>query len=173
MNDKDTHELQKAARSLLDDSAVQLDEAIESRLTAIRAAAMARHPKRQPERHARLLDASRHLLDDSVTRLDPGIVRDLDQARHAALGSQRRSTDGFLQQLLRWLDGHRLAVPAGAFATACIMVTAVSLFYAGNEGNPPVSLEDEIRLFASAEDVELYENLDFYLWLAENGLAAN
>jgi hypothetical protein len=50
------------------------------------------------------------------------------------------------------------------------MVTVVSLFYVSSRPAGILSLEEEISLIASAEDIELYENLDFYLWLDENGI---
>jgi hypothetical protein len=48
------------------------------------------------------------------------------------------------------------------------MVTAISIFYVNSRPTGTLTLEEEIDLVAAAEDIELYENLEFYLWLAEN-----
>ena len=56
-------------------------------------------------------------------------------------------------------------------ATACVLVTVVSLVYVNGNSSGNLSLDDELVLVASADDLELYENLDFYLWLDENGFA--
>jgi len=53
-------------------------------------------------------------------------------------------------------------------ATTCVMVTAISIFYVNSRPAGTLTLEEEISLVATAEDIELYENLEFYLWLAEN-----
>jgi hypothetical protein len=53
-------------------------------------------------------------------------------------------------------------------ATACVVVTAISIFYVDSRPAGTVTLNEEIGLVATAEDIELYDNLEFYLWLAEN-----
>ena len=62
-------------------------------------------------------------------------------------------------------------VTASMVATACVLVTVVSLVYVNGNSSGNLSLDDELVLVASADDLELYENLDFYLWLDENGFA--
>lgn len=58
----------------------------------------------------------------------------------------------------------------GMVTAAFVAVTTTSILLLNS---PPdsLSLEAELALVASATDIELYENLDFYLWLAENGLS--
>jgi hypothetical protein len=48
------------------------------------------------------------------------------------------------------------------------VVTAISIFYVDSRPAGTVTLNEEIGLVATAEDIELYDNLEFYLWLAEN-----
>jgi len=64
----------------------------------------------------------------------------------------------------------QMALPAKMLATACLTVTIVSLFYTASRPAGTLPLEEEIALIASADDYELVENLDFYLWLADNGI---
>ena len=64
----------------------------------------------------------------------------------------------------------RFSIPVRVFATTCVIVTVVSLLTVFPDSATPLSLDEEISLIASADDLELYENLDFYMWLAENGL---
>ncbi len=74
-----------------------------------------------------------------------------------------------IQQLFQSVFETNRAMTSMA-ATACVMVTVVSFFYVSSRPTGILSLEEEIGLIASADDIELYENLDFYLWLEENGM---
>jgi len=60
-------------------------------------------------------------------------------------------------------------LPAGGLVTACLLVTVVVLQWPDSARISPV--DSDILLFASADEIELYENLEFYLWLAENGMS--
>ena len=114
-------------------------------------------------------------LDDELA-LDPAITRRLDQIREQALlrmpqpKAANATATTWLGTVTGWLESYRLAIPASVFATACLVVTVVSLTYSGPRQPGSISVDDEILLIASADDIELYENLEFYLWLAENGL---
>ena len=173
MSDHDADKLISAIKAVLDDGADNPAPLTRARLDRIRAAAMTRHPHRAAASEAALVTAARQTLDASTTDLDPELSRRLFQARRAALQAGKAGSGNLTGRLAEWASGWRLSLPVGAMATACVMVTAITLFYGiGDTGNP-VPVEEEIRLFASAEDMELYENLEFYLWLAENGLAAH
>jgi hypothetical protein len=53
-------------------------------------------------------------------------------------------------------------------ATACVIITVAVLFYNAPAPTDSPPLDPNIGLIASADELELYENLDFYVWLAEN-----
>jgi len=80
-----------------------------------------------------------------------------------------------LAKIRALLNGSSYSAPAGMFATACVLLTVASLFYVagrpiGSQPNASLPVEKEISLISSADDIELYENLEFYLWLADSGL---
>lgn len=162
----------------LDASIESLDPALEARLHAMRQAAVSPLTHYAPDtaNDALLLHVRESF--DAAPELAPAIKSRLDAARLQAVAKMRQR-DGSLFQIFgsRWrygmaslLDLSRLARPAGMMATACVMVTVVSLFYVSSRPAGTLALEEEIVLIASADDFELYENLEFYLWLAENGL---
>lgn len=123
-----------------------------------------------------LVDSVLNTLEDNE-HLPPEIEQRLNQIRQSAIartGSSRNANTASLFDRLREALVDRFAtgfpIPASMFATACVMVTVVSLFYVSSQPGGELSLEEELSLLASADDIELYENLDFYLWLAENGI---
>lgn len=114
-------------------------------------------------------------LDDS-SALPPNIEARLDQIRHSAVARfeqlQEKSTETSRFSMPTWIktqfDSFSFTTSAGMLGTACVLVTAIAIFYANSRPAGTLTLEEEISLVATAEDIELYENLEFYLWLAEN-----
>lgn len=103
---------------------------------------------------------------DVVDRLDDIRARAMQRA---AQRSQRGH--GLLTGWRERLDGLSFGVPAGAFASICVLVTTLAIFnLLASEEPIPASLAEDVLLLASVDDIELYENLEFYQWLAENGL---
>lgn len=165
--------------SHLDASIEHLDPALEARLHLMRKAALSPQSVAVAKDHASTIMV--HTVRDSLQRNPPlpaDITAQLDSARKLAVAKmQQRNSNVFrvLQSRIRYgisslLDMSQLARPANMLATACVLVTVVSLSYVSLRPAGSVSLDDEIVLIASAEDFELVENLDFYLWLAENGI---
>jgi hypothetical protein len=180
MSEHDQQRLLAEIRSRLDRSVGKLDPAVVARLDAMRTEALSRPLLQAPVDAAveeRLVNAARVSLDDSVNELDPAIAVRLEQSRKAALARASGATgesSPVREPLRTWLaslfDPGRLAIPAGAFATVCLLVT-VSLVLFRVPGQPDPEFTDaDVLLFASNEEIELYENLEFYLWLADNGL---
>lgn len=108
-----------------------------------------------------------------------GITDRLDDIRARAMQlAARQSQDhnhGFLMgwrgRLASRLSGVAFGVPAGAFASICVLFTTLAIFNVPTSDEPlPAALAEEVLLQASVDDIELYENLEFYQWLAENGL---
>ncbi len=95
------------------------------------------------------------------------------EEKHAA--RELPLADRFQVWLKSFLGVDNLTVPVSMFATACLLVTVVSTFDISRLGDNPeqqlvLPLDVELTSIASAEDIELYENLEFYEWLAENAL---
>jgi len=108
--------------------------------------------------------------------MPPEIDARLDQIRQNAVArfdQQQRATAATKPNPLAvWFkslrDAFSFTTATGMLATACVLITAVSLFFVNSRPAGTLTLEEEIGLVATAEDIELYENLEFYLWLAEN-----
>lgn len=177
MSESDHKELIESITRVLDQSIENLDSEISTRLGKIRFNALQKYNQAaQPEEYSDpLVLAAKVALDDEETELDPAINNRLDQIRLAAMAkaeaqhknSSPTTSTGFFERFKSLFD-NRLVAPAGAFATVCVLITGISLFYL-SPGSSQLTDED-VLLFASAEEMELYENLDFYLWLTENGL---
>lgn len=105
-----------------------------------------------------LIEQVRAALDDGVAKLDGATRSRLAQARAQAL-EPRRSP-------LRWW------LPAGGAVFASVLAAALWLGQpAPLPGNGFDSVTD-FELLTAAEPLELYEQLDFYQWLEEEGLHA-
>ncbi len=110
-----------------------------------------------PLTEEQFLKAAKTTLDHRAQNVDEEVRRRLQQARRAAVqAAQTQSTSR-----PGWL------VPAGGFA---VLVIAISVTYYGlqtiQEPAPLASVED-VPILVAPEDLELYEELDFYQWLAE------
>ncbi len=160
-------------RLALDASIADLDPDITARLDQLRHQAVAAAEEVQLD--AQQVTRMRQALDDSL-QLDAATTARLNQIRQQALehaDSRKFSLDwatSGISRLATWLESYRLAVPASVFASACLIVTVVALTYNSSTQPGTAPIDEELLLVASADDIELYENLDFYLWLAENGL---
>lgn len=105
-------------------------------------------------------------LDDSVENLDAETRTRLNQARQAALREMHKSS---LRKTKAWW-----MIPAGAAAMAAIAVLS-SVMYFRSTGSimlPQGGISD-LDIVASRDQLEMYENLDFYLWLVEEETSAS
>lgn len=159
----------------LDASIAHVPQSIEQYLTEGRQAALLQNAHLNSQDAEGLTHAVRAELDDN-SALAPDIEARLDQIRHSAVTRfeqlQETTTEPSSFSLSAWIktqfDSFNFAASAGMLATACVMVTAISIFYINSRPAGTLTLEEEIGLVATAEDIELYENLEFYLWLVEN-----
>lgn len=117
------------------------------------------------EQDAQLIERIRRRLDESVSELDAATLSRLEQARQRALSagaeSQRR------RGRTRGLTGRPASdwlVPAGALASVVATVFALAVMVAEPENGLTRELED-LDLLTVGEELELYENLEFYQWL--------
>jgi len=125
---------------------------------------------------AAFTEKARGLLLDSVDSIDGHTRSRLTQARHAAINELARPRQSpFLP--MRWL------APAGSFAA--IALVAFIWLGVGTPGMPDAgtgsgvsfvanSPIDDIEILATAENLELFEEMEFYEWLeAEAALTAS
>lgn len=175
MNKLDEEVLVQEVCGHLDASIAHLPRPIEQFLTESRQAALLQNVHLGPQDTAGLAQAVSRELDDN-SALAPDIEARLDQIRHRAVARfeqlQENTTETSRFSLSVWIksqfDLFNFSASAGMLATACLMITAISIFYVNSRPAGTLTLEEEIGLVATAEDIELYENLEFYLWLAEN-----
>ncbi len=106
-------------------------------------------PKQQEQVFLQRVKSS---LDESEAQLDANTLRDLRLARHKALESLHKP--------------RRLWQPVTLAAVAAtVAVLAVSLqFMHPKITTTPPGMEDMV-LLSAGDDLDLYENLDFYQWL--------
>ncbi len=108
-------------------------------------------------------------LDESLDHLDASAVQRLATARQAALAAARnqpaptnsRLFYRFQPQNLNWL------LPAGAMASIAAMILTLSLLVNTTFPEGADSMLD-VELLSSDEHLDVYDNLDFYRWLAAN-----
>ncbi|MDE1958322.1 MAG: hypothetical protein KGI40_04465 [Xanthomonadaceae bacterium] len=106
-----------------------------------------------------LADRARSLFDGAVRGVDAATAARLRSARRAALQPRHAPIARFL-------------LPAGAFAAAALALGLVWHPHAGAPATPAVTVAaaassggDSLAV-ADAADLDLYQNLDFYDWLA-------
>ena len=168
-------------RRRLDQSTANLDSHTLERLDEIRARALARESIQESvnDGEESFLAAVRVSLDDSVAELEPDILFSLEQSRKEVLAhlvtptrqARRPTLEKLRCHFLDFVSPIRLAVPAGSLAAICVLAAAVTLFYRMPDQTGSEIADADILLFASSDEIELYDNLDFYLWLADNGLS--
>lgn len=171
-NNEEARFLAKVVQTL-DSSLEHLPAGLESRLGSARQAALAQGPRPKSEDSAAtngfawVRESSEQQIPESVKlRLD-GIRA--EAMRKALVESNAKPQDrGW--RWTRWAP-QGFAVPASAFASISMLVTTLAIFNPSEplETMPLVAAEDSLVL-ASEEEIELYENLEFYQWLADNGL---
>lgn len=108
-------------------------------------------------REAVFLDQAKALLDRRAEELDGLTLERLRRARRAALAGPPRSTRALGR--LVW---------AGGLATAAVALVAGSLWLLQPATHPPVGALEDLEILAASENLDFYEDLEFYRWLAES-----
>ncbi len=104
-------------------------------------------------------DKAKQALDEQAESTDPEILARLRTARREAVAeiatrSQPAQT--------RWWG-----VPAPALAFATLLLVSAAVFFTTGKDHAPLSTIEDLELLASNPNLEFYEDLDFYDWLAE------
>ena len=109
-----------------------------------------------PNKEQQFIDNVKKALDIDAQNLDAGTQAKLTRARHRALDAGERK--GF--DLRQWFT-----IPVMGWATACILVLGLAFFVQqSNSTLPPL---EDIDLLAAEDNLEFYDGLEFYAWLAE------
>lgn len=107
------------------------------------------------------LEKIKGLLDESTENLDSRTQQRLEEMRINALSAVEEKQLKF-RIPFRW-------IMAGSFATAAVAVVAVFFWLSNSPGEFPVKHAEDFEIIASGDKVDLYQNLDFYRWLAGKG----
>lgn len=106
-----------------------------------------------------IADLARKALDASADNLDLRTQSRLLAIRREAIERMTAPRERRLR-MPRW-------VPAGAFVTAMVAVAIALVVVPGpNRQRQQVSKVEDLEIVASGESLELYEDLEFYQWLA-------
>ncbi|MCU0530551.1 MAG: DUF3619 family protein [Syntrophales bacterium] len=113
------------------------------------------------EQETRFLGKARQALLASEDRLDAATLARLREARAKAVEAAGEPARGFFR-VPNWMR-------AGAFATAAAAVIVFAVWVDPPKQELPVKSVDEFEIVLYADNLELYEDLDFYEWLADVG----
>lgn len=104
-------------------------------------------------------------LDQQASELDTATLSALRQARAHALN--------VLESKQRWLKPNTIWV--GGLATAATLLIALLLVWPGENDISPEMVQGvaDIDLLFDDDSIELYEDLDFYLWLEQQESSVN
>jgi hypothetical protein len=115
------------------------------------------------EQEKRLLEKAKSLLSEAAENLDRETKRRLERIRLDALSAaERMEARSFLPS--RWAT-------VGAIAATATAAVAIFFWLRTSPGDFPSKHIEDFEMITSTENIELYENLEFYRWLAtkENG----
>jgi hypothetical protein len=114
---------------------------------------------RENEKENIFLDEIRNSLDRQVENLDSRTVQALKNIRLEALESMERK---------RWYFGVPRWLTATGIATAVVLVATVSLFVVSSRNSLQVKSAEDFEILSANDQQELYKDLDFYRWLADD-----
>jgi len=100
-------------------------------------------------------------LDEQSEHLDAATLSKLNQARQAALAQVNPKPSRLKNN---WLPASGLA--------AAVLLTSVFLFRSEEITTNSNHGMDDIEIIASSDNLDLYEQLDFYMWLLEENNSA-
>ncbi|NPV04607.1 MAG: hypothetical protein HPY67_07735 [Syntrophaceae bacterium] len=115
----------------------------------------------QSEKESRFLEKARQALLASEERLDAATLARLRDARAKAVEAAEGRARGFFR-IPNWMR-------VGAVATAAAAVLVFAVWVDPTRQELPVKSPDEFEIVLNADNFDLYEDMEFYEWLAEAG----
>ena len=105
-----------------------------------------------------VVEIVREALDRSVAELDSRIAEHLRRIRLAAIEQAGTGKS-------RWFAAHRWLTAGGIAAFAALVLT-VSLWITVPRQLQPPGQVDDIEILSAKEHLDIYEDMEFYRWLA-------
>ncbi len=118
---------------------------------------------KERDREEYFLGKVQDLLNEGAQHLDPRTRERLERVRIRALSAAEEKRGFFTP--LRW-------IMVGGFATATVAATALLFWlYTSPPGALSAKQIEDLEILTSREQMDFYQNLDFYRWLAteQNG----
>lgn len=167
MNSKPDKDFSEAIVAKLNASSAKLPPEVAQRLDQSRHEALLKASV--PETDGKFVNSIQQQLKRNES-LPADLDRKLNQIRRAAVAKQANKNQSWFDkmQVLCAPFLANLSRTSALAGTACLTLTVAAIMYNGASPRGNLPLDPEIGLIASADELELYENLDFYLWLAEN-----
>lgn len=116
--------------------------------------------KEEKGQDERLVKRTREVLDESIANLDVRTLERLRAARHRALETADERP-GLLLRLPRW-------VKVSGLATAAAAVLVFSLWFTPPGHDLIVKNPEDFEIVLAKDQIDLYEDLDFYGWMADD-----
>jgi hypothetical protein len=116
--------------------------------------------KEEKGQEERLMKRTREVLDESVANLDVRTLERLRDARHRAVEAADERP-GLLLRLPRW-------VKVSGLATAAAAILVFSLWFTTAGHDLTVKNPEDFEIVLAKDQIDLYEDLDFYSWMAND-----
>jgi len=110
-------------------------------------------------------------LDQQAEHLDATTLSRLNQARQRALEHVKDSEQGHITNVIA--EKHFRWLPASAMAGIAIVALGSFLFLQNINTTPEEGLDDPLDIVTSNNNLDMYEQLDFYIWLVEEDSSAS
>jgi hypothetical protein len=113
----------------------------------------------EKDREGLLLKRAKQSLEESAERLDGKTLERLRQIRQSAV------EEAFGKKRRPFFEFPRLAM-AGGFVTVAAAAFVLFLWLHAPQTDIPVKTPEDFEIILAKDQIELYEDLDFYDWLA-------
>lgn len=107
------------------------------------------------------LKEAKDLLEKSSEKLDPRTKQRIAAVRLQALSSGQEKPSPFFTPF-RW-------ILAGSSSIVTVVALALFFWFSGSPGEIPVKNLEDFEILTSREQIDIYQNVDFYRWLATEG----
>ena len=118
------------------------------------------------DKERQMVETANKLLDQSADRINLKVSMRLQQARREALSaivanSEPKTAAVASISFPSWLSPASVSL----FAAGMLVIFAVNWLTPLGVSKPELHQYEDVQILSSANDLEMYKNLDFYIWL--------